>query len=71
MTPTELSEICRYLHENQDDLDFQEMMNAIAGTGNDGTKEFWHENGDVLDAIADRWTWDYSDMGETDPPPQF
>jgi len=68
MTPAELGEICRYLHEHQNRLDFQQTMSAITANKSDGTKEFWHKNGDVLDAIADRWTWDYSDMGESDPP---
>ncbi|MEB3282335.1 MAG: hypothetical protein VKK42_25790 [Lyngbya sp.] len=36
---------------------------------NDGTKEFWAANHDLLDGV-EQWDFDYSDMGHKDELPR-
>lgn len=51
---------------DQRNLSMRQVEDAILSIPyDDGTKEFWSDNHDLLDA-TERWDFDYSDMGYGD-----
>lgn len=61
----ELGQLMRDLGVSIDDV----MSDLKRRYTNDGTKEFWAANHDLLD-LVEQWPIDYSDMGYRDEPPR-